>query len=244
MERSRRPSCAAIQRLDARPDGWRRCALAFLEAQCWTEALRPWDGTVPAAPEESATWTGKESWPGRVVPAALPASRSPRRWIGPALAAGMALAAFSAGWLGHAVRDEGAARHTVAPAPQEQVKTDERAPARITPADAPTEPLRPGSIAGLPTERLPTVREVARLRFGGRDGTIAEVPILAGPGINPLWLMEQPPPVSEQEQALLRRQGYELDQQRRLVTVPLADGRRAAVPVDRVRVRYVGQVSL
>ena len=31
---------------------------------------------------------------------------------------------------------------------------------------------------------------------------------------------------------------------RRLLSIPLANGRRATVPIDHVRVRYVGQVPL
>jgi hypothetical protein len=30
-----------LQRLEAEPDGWRRCALAFLEAQAWRDSLGP-----------------------------------------------------------------------------------------------------------------------------------------------------------------------------------------------------------
>src|SRR5262245_23445628 len=30
-----------LSRLERMPDGWRRCALAFLEAQAWREALDP-----------------------------------------------------------------------------------------------------------------------------------------------------------------------------------------------------------
>lgn len=105
-------------------------------------------------------------------------------------------------------------------------------------------PMQPGSIAGLPSDRLPTVREVARLRFDTGDKTSAVVPILAGPGITPRWLLEQPPPVSEHDRAIWQRQGYELEQQRRLLSIPLADGRRATVPVDHVQLRYVGQVPL
>ncbi len=37
---------ALLQSLDSRPDGWRRCALAFLEAQSWRSELR----TVTIAP--------------------------------------------------------------------------------------------------------------------------------------------------------------------------------------------------
>ena len=104
--------------------------------------------------------------------------------------------------------------------------------------------VSPGAIAGLPTDRVPTVREVARLRIGTGDATSAEVPILAGPGMSKRWLVAQPPPVSEHEQALWQRQGYQLEQTRRFISVPLADGRRAAVPVDHVQLRYVGREPL
>ncbi len=33
----------AIERLESEPDGWKRCALAFLEAQCWRESFRAED---------------------------------------------------------------------------------------------------------------------------------------------------------------------------------------------------------
>ncbi len=79
-----------IKRLDSAPDGWRRCALAFLEAQSWGEDLpEPGRGTP------------------RSKPLRLRASRAPRRNLvllsfprgraSSALAAGIALIAFSAG---------------------------------------------------------------------------------------------------------------------------------------------------
>jgi len=41
-----------IERLDSAPDGWRRCALAFLEAQSWGEAFRSpcWHLVPPCLP--------------------------------------------------------------------------------------------------------------------------------------------------------------------------------------------------
>src|SRR5689334_12402860 len=72
---------ALLLRLDAEPDGWRRCALAFLEAQCWRESLGP---------------TAREAAPGPSA-AIRPARRrpDPARWS--AVAAGL-LAAFVLGW--------------------------------------------------------------------------------------------------------------------------------------------------
>ena len=85
---------------------------------------------------------------------------------------------------------------------------------------------------------------MARLRIGTGGQAAAEVPILAGPGISRRWLLEQPPPVSEHDRAVWQRQGYQLEQRCRLVSVPLADGHRAAVPIDHVQVRYIGHDPL
>jgi len=142
--------------------------------------------------------------------------------------------------MGHGLKARG--KPTVAPV--ETASTEQIDRAFDGPRSAITKTPWPGAIAGLPTDRAPTVREVARLRIGMSDQAAAEVPILAGPGIGGRWLMEQPPPVSEHDRAVWQRQGYQLEQRRRLVSVPLADGRRAAVPIDHVQVRYIGHDPL
>jgi anti-sigma factor RsiW len=45
-----RERSALLLRLETEPDGWRRCALAFLEAQSWREALAPVAAAAPAEP--------------------------------------------------------------------------------------------------------------------------------------------------------------------------------------------------
>ncbi len=235
---------ACIERLDAAPEGWRRCALAFLEAQCWADAFRSMDGTIagdaPRTPADSPLRSFTTLSPAPITPVAAPRGRL----IVAALAAGIALIAFSLGWLSHGARMRSDVERSATDALAGDLKTLESHPDRASQPNSPAEPLQPGSIAGLPTDRLPTVREVARLRVGTGGVTSAEVPIFAGPGVSQRWLLEQPPPVSEHDQAIWQRQGYVLEQQRRLLSVPLADGRRATVPVDHVQVRYVGQVSL
>src|SRR5439155_5244460 len=72
---------AAIDRLDHEPDGWKRCAVAFLEAQCWGEALRALDQPAGshggiASPLRPASAGGK--------------GRANGRWRLRAIAAGMA----------------------------------------------------------------------------------------------------------------------------------------------------------
>src|SRR5262249_11942675 len=79
----------ALDRLGREPDGWKRCALAFLEAQCWSESFRSMADACPVAV------TG-------VAPAARPApsasSRSGATWRRIAMAAGIAAISFVLGW--------------------------------------------------------------------------------------------------------------------------------------------------
>lgn len=210
----------AVAELDRVPDGWRRCALAFLEAQCWRESLRD--------PGE------RETIPASVVSTS---STCRRRWAGLAAAAGVSLAAFSLGWLGHSLRDDAhGERDPDLPsiASPGYVGADSGAPVLAGPDPVPTPPAM----------RLPTVREVARLRIGTGASDSAEIPLFAGPGLDPRLLLEQPPPIPAQGRAAWERRGYQLEQRRRLVSIPLGDGRRAAVPIDQVHVRYVGQDPL
>ena len=76
--------------LDDRPGGWRRCALAFLEAQCWGEGL----GQLLREPEASQRTYEKN----HVVRAAAPREDRQRSAHWPAIAAGLILA-FTLGLL-------------------------------------------------------------------------------------------------------------------------------------------------
>jgi hypothetical protein len=233
----------SIERLDAAPEGWRRCGLAFLEVQNWADAFRSMDGAIAEdAPGISAILPARSFTTLSTAPITLAAPR--RRLVTSALAAGIALVAFALGWLSHGVRTRSELERSALSALAGDSKTPESQPDEASQLASPSETVQPGSIAGLPADRLPTVREVARLRIGTGDATSAEIPIFAGPGVSQRWLLEQPPPVSEHDRVIWQRQGYELEQQRRLLSVPLADGRRATVPVDHVQVRYVGQVPL
>ncbi len=100
---------AALHRLEAEPDGWRRCALSFLEAQTWREALAPMTATVQ--------------------PATLPAQQRRRSSRSRAVAGFAALAAslaltFALGWALH--RTPGVPSGETPPA---QVRNPSMAPA-------------------------------------------------------------------------------------------------------------------
>ena len=165
-----------IERLDSAPEGWRDA---------------PWRSWRRRAGEKpSGTWTRHPASEAsqRRFAAPVPAARAPcvtRGWASTALAAGIALIAFSLGWMSHGLNTRG----KPAVAPVETVSLRPGGPAIGDPESPATRTPGPGSIAGLPTDRVPTVREVARLRFGTGDQAAAEVPILAGPGIGGRWLL-------------------------------------------------------
>jgi len=229
----------AIDRLEHEHDGWKRCALAFMEAQCWRESFRALDDSSVSPSADPAV--------------GLPAAktlRSGRHWIRRSIAAAIMAGSFSLGWVSHLAR--------LAPLANQPSTARLNAHPSV-PADTPraNRPDHAGEhqvakshlVSRRSVERasVPTVNEViqavARLHIGPQS-TGADVPILAGPGINETWLKEQPPPVTEYGKVVLARQGYQVDQRRRFITTTLPDGRRVAVPIDQVQIRYTGNDPL
>jgi len=194
-----------ILRLDDEPDGWRRCALAFLEDQAWRSAL-----ALPVATPKVVE-----------VPADAPRRARPA-WLRLSVAASMLAATFAVGFA-----TGGAMRGTRQPlvARSDRPKVQPPAPEA---SDAP-------------------VREVGWIDVV--DGSNGEsppgrVPILSGPGLDERWLRDQPPSVPDYVRAQWERQGYQVEERRRLVSLDLDDGRRVAIPVDEVNLEFVGQKPL
>jgi hypothetical protein len=232
---------AAIGRLDSEPDGWKRCALAFLEAQCWRESFRALGQSTPSTIERRSL----------SLPPAIPSRGGRRRsWLHGSLAAGIAAASFAMGWVGHESRTwSSRARTPIVSAGANPNPLEDRSQSGSL--DRPEvdhhEPAALAEWQAREKQSLPTmtevVRSVGRVRIGA-DSTGAEVPILAGPGITEQWLRNQPPPLSEHREVALQRQGYQVDQRRQLITTILADGRRVTVPIDQVQIRYTGNNPL
>lgn len=124
---------ALLRRLEADPDGWRCCALAFLESQAWREALRPLVRPAQQSPRTAPAMEGRPR--GRWRPVAHRA----------ALAASLA-AAFTLGWALHRPPPETAP--TPLP-PATEVATNVDLP-RPEPAAQPSPPSAPaGATAAL-----------------------------------------------------------------------------------------------
>jgi anti-sigma factor RsiW len=173
---------AALARLEAEPDGWRRCALAFLEGQSWRESLEP------------LTASGREPVADRSLGQARRLAFSNLRTL-TAVAAGI-LTAFALGWAAHHEFSAGRNR-----APLANVET-------------------PG-----PTSTAKSLQPVS-----------AEVPADSLTAVEPPDSM----PIPDAVVRAFERRGVRVERSQRLVSLELKDGRRLPVPVDEVRLRYVG----
>jgi hypothetical protein len=188
-----------LLRFDAEPEGWRRCALAFLEAQTWRQAMTP-----VVAPSGVARPESSKSVPSKFfTPLASRSGHAARFWRPAArfsgLAAGLILA-FILGWAFHhkpaaPVSDSG----SVGPQAESVV-------------ERPAQPAQNGSI------------KVAR------EASNSTQPLRAAADVDPL----------AKDLQKLQQQGYRVETQQRLVSLESKDGRKLKLPVQEVRIRYVG----
>lgn len=217
--------------LDAAPDGWRRCALAFLEAQTWRQACRdPLAKRPVAEPAAAGLTTGiSDGW-----------SRA-WRWATP-----LALAAsFLIGIGLSLVWRPGGAGDGLRPATTHQVVQQKLEPHEATVvARAP----RPGT----PQEAVaagegPAAR--VRLVWAGDGGDSpadpeagvqeVELPVIDSQELERSW-QDMAQGLSGDLLRRLGQLGHRVRVERQMVPVQMDDGRPAAVPVDRVNVIFVG----
>jgi hypothetical protein len=184
---------------DTEPDGWRRCALAFLEAQTWRQALTP----VVAASGVGRLESSKGVSSGFSTPFASGSGRATRFWRPAARLSGLAAAivlAFTLGWFLH--RQPGA------------VLPDSRSvgPQVESVVERSAQPPQNGSI------------KVAR-----KDSNSTQ-PVRVAADVDPL----------AKDLQKLQQQGYRVETQPRLVSLESKDGRKLKLPVQEVRIRYIG----
>ena len=206
-----------LARLDGMPGGWRRCALAFLEAQTWTQDLR-------AIRQES--------------PVAAPAAQvAPRRRVQPSrLKSVLAMAAsfLIALGLGAYFRGFWSRLETTVNPAQMTVTLPTMRTGGLPAAGGSADLAGPVSSEVWQTVALPVADEA------GESTESLRLPARVADHLDPQWLESFPPAMPGDVISALRESGHEVQQQREVVPVPLQDGRRLMVPVDQVEVRYVG----
>lgn len=219
-----------LTKLDSEPGGWRRCAMAFLEAQSWHKEMSAIIGGLPsAAPPQiprQVTRTSRRS-AGRL------ATRT-------ATALAMAASFVLALWLGWAVQDLGHTIQTPGPGPAEIA---ESMPAPEVPADvrslAQTPPQRSSSPSG-PWQMV----TLSAGGSNGQGGRTIDLPACEQPCLDSGWTESLPSALPPDVVESLRRTGYRVRQHRELLPLEMNDGRHLVVPVEQVEVEYAGQPSL
>jgi hypothetical protein len=209
--------------LEARPDGWRRCALAFLEAQSWGSELRSF-----AAPQKTVAIEPAAVKPASEIPAGPVVEFHPRsRWNIPNVSVPWAMAAtfllaFGLAWM---IRAPGS-RHVTAGG-------DAQAPvvANLANATPRARDASRASHAAADSDRMDTVRLV--MDDGAHGMREVDLPV-EDTSADDAWLSYRQPVVPRELRQALERMGHRVNERRQFLPVQLDDGRQMVVPVDQV----------
>jgi hypothetical protein len=212
--------------LDTKPEGWRRCALAFLEAQTWREsfddlahALRgtptlPTPGSSPPSPKQRKKPLGAM---GTVM----------------AMSACFLLALGLGGWIFHGPRGNSLA-------PPSNLIVNNGHPSAISPLPAVANGGN-GTISQ-PKSLASTPWQMVQLRAPGITGNNEplQLPALPRDRLDEDFFSTVPNPLPDGVRQAFERTGHEVHTHRELVPVQLKDGRQLIVPIDQVDVQYNG----
>jgi len=214
-----------LGRLEETPDGWRRCALAFLESQSWRQGL-------------GELRRGSESKPRLAAGVAGAAFRA--KFGSLALVAASFVAALVLGMLLRGSLDPGA-RPT--PDPGQIAESETAAPAAQQPAaplaiEAENVPM--AAPAEEPWQEDPS--RYVSLPVSGPDGRSESIrlPVVFREGLDESWLESLPSAVPPEVVEAFRSAGHDVRQQRQLLPLWMRDGRRLVLPYDQVEIHYVG----
>jgi hypothetical protein len=218
-----------LKSLDQEPDGWRHCALAFLEAQCWRKELGGLRQSMPAdeAPLSSAV---------------APSPRPSRRRSSPFGFAGTltAMAATFLLFLGAGVlwqHSGNSLGNFFGAAGSNQIASNKdgrsTAPSGAQTAVAQNDSQSKNASAPWQWVRLSPAGSA-------NPGESVRVPALERNRMDQQWLQSLPSPIPENMVQALERSGYQVQRQQELMPMPLKDGRQLVVPVDKVQLQYVG----
>lgn len=213
--------------LEEQPDGWRQCALAFLEAQSWRDDLR-----AVAHPPAGLSVTASN--PTQPAATARAAGSRTNWWRAPGLGSLLALAAsvllvFGVGlgagrWLPGRMGGPSGSPISVETTLASNISGGHAAAA--------TGRQRSGSEAA-------NVDHVTVLLAEGNDTVVpVQVPVVGNAGSAAGWLNSMPPLPPDVRRAL-ERHGGRVREHRQLIPVRLGDGRQVVVPVDRIDLQPV-----
>lgn len=223
-------TAALVRRLDNEPDGWRRCSLAFLEAQVLGKELQD---LLPDDPGEDHGAPIVESPQSPAKGTRLIPPRSVRFRPTVTLSLVMVLCAFGLGWcLSSSLEQSHQPGDSTMRDPTEIAAGAGNNPDSVTEA-GPDNSLtdsdeRPGSsaepVVGQLTgsdDKLQVAIETSVTRVINRQDAVDLIPT---------WLATR-----------IRNDGYQLSENRQVLSVRFASGQQLAIPVRSLSVQYVGE---
>jgi hypothetical protein len=211
---------ALLRSLDQTPDGWRRCALAFLEAQAWQRELGR-RSVEPAAPP---------------IPASVQQERNTKTNAWPLLLAVAASFVLAFG-LGLAFRSAGLWEESLDGAVPPVAE-------RGSSLDAPPEA---GGMA-VPETALATAvpGSSGKVTFvvdhgDGSGGHEVAVPVYEWAAEHEPWLSGGPLAPSVQMRRAVQRGGHDVQMQRHFIPLETGDGRHVLIPVEQMEITPAGR---
>jgi hypothetical protein len=210
---------ALLTALDEEPNGWRRCALAFLEARALGQELcRLRDRALLDA--------GARIEPPRMQ------GRSSRRWLSQLATAAAIALAFGLGWSVRGPAPQVVDRAAPVPAP-EVARNDVGSGTDAVPA----------SREGLSSEMQPLGN--VTLVVDSEDGTTRELelPVFPLEARYANWLTNADPALPPEVQRALHHLGYQVRRDRRLAPVQTFGNHRLFVPMEQVEITPVATRS-
>lgn len=199
-----------VRSLDTRPDGWRKCALAFLESQSWQNDVR----AMTATPASSIVHSDAEKSAAPILPEKRISMRTAAQWF--AVAASL-LIAFRMGNLQHGSTSNPVAN--VALPASSQMASMHSLPQAAAPVAA-----KPGDALNL------WVRDdsgqVRRVR----------VPLVDASALDPALGLQFQTGVPDDVRNRLQNQGLTVQSKRRFAPMWLDNGRPMIVPVEDTKI--------
>jgi hypothetical protein len=206
-----------LLRLERSPDGWRRCAAAFLEAQAWRGETRAM--TAPQAPAPSGQ--------AKPQPASLASARpSIQIWMPLALAAGLLVATTWVFWN----------RNSDGPMPPGNMQAREQA-AGDRSAQVAGDPRFVGPGGGS-AENMQPPENLQLVVNGGPEGRRnVQVPLVDAGNMDEALFGQWSQPIPPEVIRMLEQNGHQVVRRRQLMPLELRDGRRVVLPMDQVEIR-------
>jgi hypothetical protein len=203
-----------LSTLDDLPGGWRRCALAFLEAQSWNDEMRVVRREAVSHPQ-AARPTARSRFPGGRWGTLLAVTAS----FLIALALGLVL---DATW-----------QSDVQPAPI-HVAVEPSSP-------EPDQPLPETDLAAVPGVSDDDWQLVTLpVSLGPEGAGSIQLPAREQEELDADWPRHFAPTVPDNVLQALQRSGHRIRRNRRLMPFDLDDGRQLVVPLEEVELHYVG----